>query len=228
MQSSKRHYSWHTLGTRLCHKYWITIISSRFRDGSVDPSWPWYPISKDLKLCLFTSFHGLFPYDALRAKLVIWFQAPVTCIASMMLVASLCHRRGISGFIWLQPVHACCTPCPVDPRKKLGVKIKHLIGQNHEPLLLGCTKLFDPSAKLIEIVWNCIILSHVGNNLVLYCWEASSYHWLVFALPVCIVDWPDILRRILGRLKKNNLPKDIFCCLLCCWLQSWVNIPCHQ
>ena len=148
-QSSKSHYSWHTLGTRLCHNEWI--ISCRFRDGS----WTLHrdtPISQDLKLCLFLSFHGLFPYDALRAKLVTWFQAPVTCIVSLMLVASLCHRRGISGFIWLQPVDACCTLCPVDPRKKLGVKIKHIIGQNHEPLLLGCTELFDPSAQLMEIV----------------------------------------------------------------------------
>ena len=99
MQSSKRHYSWHTLGTRLCHN------ESSHPDSEMD-QWTLHdrntsdtPISQDLKLCLFLSFHGSFPYDALRAKLVIWFQAPVTCIASLMLVASLCHRRGISGFI---------------------------------------------------------------------------------------------------------------------------------
>ena len=99
MQSSKRHYSWHTLGTRLCHN------ESSHPDSEMD-QWTLHdrntsdtPMSQDLKLCLFFSFHGSFPYDALRAKLVIWFQAPVTCIASMMLVASLCYRRGISGFI---------------------------------------------------------------------------------------------------------------------------------
>ena len=96
MQSSKRHYSWYTLGTRLCHN------ESSHPDSEMD-QWTLHdrdtPISQDLKLRLFTSFHGLFPYDALGAKLVIGFQAPVTCIASMMLVASLCYRRGISGFI---------------------------------------------------------------------------------------------------------------------------------
>jgi hypothetical protein len=56
----------------------------------------------------------------------------------------------------------------VDLRKKLGLKINHIIGQNQEPLLLGCTELFDPSAQLMEIVY--IILSYVGNNLVGYWW----------------------------------------------------------
>ena len=43
----------------------------------------------------------------------------------------------------------------------------------------------------------------MGNNLVGYWWEASSYHCVVFALPVCIVDWPDILSRILASLKEK-------------------------
>ena len=78
MQSSKRHYSWHTLGTRLCHN------ESSHPDSEMD-QWTLHdrntsdtPISQDLKLCLFLSFHGSFPYDALRAKLVTWFQAD-TC-----------------------------------------------------------------------------------------------------------------------------------------------------
>ena len=46
------------------------------------------------------------------------------------------------GSIGLQPVHTCCI-CffflrdQSDPRKKLGVNIKRIIGQNHEPLPLG-------------------------------------------------------------------------------------------
>ena len=43
----------------------------------------------------------------------------------------------------------------------------------------------------------------MGNNLVGYWWEASSYHCVVFALPVCIVDWPDILSRILASLEEK-------------------------
>ena len=47
MQSSKRHYSWHTLGTRLCHN------ESSYPDSEMD-QWTLQncdaPISKDLNL----------------------------------------------------------------------------------------------------------------------------------------------------------------------------------
>ena len=101
-------------------------------------------------------------------RLMTWFQAESCDVPPFPLVASLYHRGGISGFIWLQPVDASCTPCPVDLRKKLGVKIKHIIGQDHEPLQLGSTELVDPSAQLMEIFSHCIGLSYryVGNNLV--------------------------------------------------------------
>ena len=63
MQSSKRHYSWYTLG-RLCHN------ESSHPDSDMD-QWTLHdrdtPISKDLKLCLFFSFHGSFPYDAAQS-----------------------------------------------------------------------------------------------------------------------------------------------------------------
>ena len=87
MQSSKRHYSWYTLG-RLCHN------ESSHPDSDMD-QWTLHdrdtPISKDLKLCLFFLFTVRFRMMRLRAKLVTWFQAPVRCIASLML-------GGISGF----------------------------------------------------------------------------------------------------------------------------------
>jgi len=91
----------------------------------------------------------------------------------------------------------------VDPRKKLGVKIKHIIGQNHEPLLLGCTELFDPSAQLMEIVescltWETILLGIGGRPL-----HIIGVFLHVFTLPVCIVDWPDILRKTLASLKEQ-------------------------
>ena len=91
MQSSKRHQA----PLQLVHAWYLSFPQTmihliQFRNGSVDLH-RGTPISQDLKLRIFLSFHGSFPYDALRAKLVIWFQAPVTCIASLML-------GGISGF----------------------------------------------------------------------------------------------------------------------------------
>ena len=146
----------------------------------------------------------------LRAKLVTWFQAPVRCIASLML-------GGISGFTWLQPVDACCTPCPVDPRKKLGVKIKHIIGQNHEPLLLGCTELFWP---FCPADWNCMKLHNPVSRGKQSCWlmmgnGGRPLHIIglflhVFTLPVCIVDWPDILRKTLASLKEKSPARRCF------------------
>ena len=92
----------------------------------------------------------------------------------------------------------------MDPRKKLGIKIKHIIGQNQEPLLLGCTELFDPSAQLMEIVescltWETILLGIGGRPL-----HIIGVFLHVFTLPVCIVDWPDILRKTLASLKEKN------------------------
>ena len=53
MQSSKRHYSWHTLGTRLCHN------ESSHPDSEMD-QWTLHdrdtPISQDLKLRSFLIF----------------------------------------------------------------------------------------------------------------------------------------------------------------------------
>ena len=89
MQSSKRHYSWHTLGTRLCHN------ESSYPDSEMD-QWTLHrdtPISQDLKLRIFYLF--TFRFRMMRSELncmVTWFQAPVKCIASLML-------GGISGFI---------------------------------------------------------------------------------------------------------------------------------
>ena len=75
-------------------------------------------------------------------------------------------------------------PCPVDLRKKLGVKIEHIIGQDHEPLQLGRTEVVDPSAQLMEMVRNCIILSYlyVGNNLAGDWWQASIMSLACFSI----------------------------------------------
>ena len=77
-QSSKRQYSWHTLGTRLCHN------ESSHPDSEMD-EWILHdrdtvtPISHDLKLCLFhplsISFHSPFPYRMMRSELNWWFRS---------------------------------------------------------------------------------------------------------------------------------------------------------
>ena len=211
-QSSKSHYSWHTLGTRLCHNEWI--ISCRFRDGS----WTLHrdtPISQDLKLCLFLSFHGLFPYDALRAKLVIGFQAPVTCIASKMLVASLCHRRGIWGSSDCSLLIPAAHPVQWIRGKSSASRLNtslvkttshcYLAAQNFLTLLPSWWKLYNPVLRGKQSCWVLV----VGLFISLACFYiAGVYSWLAWYFKENSCEFE----------RRNPLHEDVFCCLLCCWV----------
>ena len=74
---------------------------------------------------------------------------------------------------------------------------------------------------------NCIILSYVGNNLVgalvglfisLACFCIAGVCWLAWYFKKNSCEFE----------RKKNLHKDVFCCLLCCWLQSWGNSSCNM
>ena len=156
------------LGTSTCR-----ILSQMYQDVWLDPSWPWYPKKSWWETVpLFISFHFCSIYFLGRSlRMCLKFswqtgsrQKTVLFIKYLTLLTCPCHRRGILGCIWLQPVDACtsCGMCHgVDLRKKLGITIKHIIGENHEPLSLG-QKLFDPSADG-ETVYS----GNIGKQ---FCW----------------------------------------------------------
>ena len=70
------------------------------------------------------------------------------------------------------------------------------------------TRIACPSTKECLAASGEDTLADLIETLVsLFSGRPLSYHWLVFPLLVCLVDWPDILRRILASFKdkKPNL-----------------------